>query len=65
MCRKPITIDECHHKSSSRQQLWIADLNLEASDRESLLSPTGWLNGRTVSAAQQLLKKQFVWATAC
>ena len=39
--------------------VWIESLELFTSDREVLLSPTGWLTSGIIDAAQLLLKQQF------
>ena len=39
--------------------MWIANLNLDEMDKESLLSPIGWLNDNLINAAQKLLSIQF------
>ena len=60
--RKPLTVDvdDSQYTCIPQKQLpWITELKLDHSDREILLSPTGWLNGNIINAAQDLLKKQF------
>ena len=46
-------------KKSQLSKLWLPDFQLYQSDRDILLSPTGWLSDTIVNAAQQLLKQQF------
>ena len=39
--------------------MWIANLGMNESDKESLLHPTGWLTDNIMNAAQELLRMQF------
>lgn len=62
MFRKPVIIaDSTPQKQhvSRKQCPWIPELKLDHSDKETLLSSTGWLNGNIINGAQELLKKQF------
>ena len=43
--------------SATSEKVWIECLGLFETDREIVLSPTGWLNDRIINAAQTLLKK--------
>ena len=45
--------------SATSEKVWIECLGLFETDREIVLSPTGWLNDRIINAAQTLLKNQF------
>ena len=45
--------------SVTSEKVWIECLGLFETDREIVLSPTGWLNDRIINAAQTLLKNQF------
>lgn len=40
-----------------QENMWIRELGLYSTDRETLLSPTGWLTDNIINAAQGLLKK--------
>ena len=42
--------------SATSEKVWIECLGLFETDREIVLSPTGWLNDRIINAAQTLLK---------
>ena len=43
--------------SAASEKVWIECLGLFETDRDIVLSPTGWLNGRIINAAQTLQKK--------
>ncbi len=42
-----------------QSKMWFTGLHLTQSDRDILLSPTGWLTDTTVNSAQKLIAPQF------
>ena len=45
-------------KPPKAEKVWVAELELNQSDREIILSPTAWITDTIVNAAQELLKQQ-------
>ena len=53
-------MNTCAIKKSSGSTLWLPKLKLLESDKEALLSPTGWLTDSIVKAVQSLIKSSFL-----
>ena len=54
-----IYVDYCAISKPSSPKIWLPELKLLESDKETLLSPTGWLTDSIVNAVQSLIRKQF------
>lgn len=48
-----------YHCKTRQSKIWLTDLQLKQSDRDILLSVTGWLTDTIIDAAQILLAQQF------
>ncbi len=56
--RVVIDVDSCT-VSKRNPKAWLPDFQLFESDRDCILSPTGWLTDTIINAVQIMLKKQF------
>lgn len=56
--RVVIDVDSCT-VSKRNLKAWLPDFQLFESDRDCILSPTGWLTDTIINAVQIMLKKQF------
>ena len=58
--RKSVNVEKhISRNRAAKPKVWIENLGLNETDKESLLNPTGWLTDSVVNAAQRLLSKKF------
>ena len=55
--KQPIDVDEQKAAGTGPEELWLPELGLRRSDKQTLVSPMAWLSDDIINAAQRLLQK--------